>query len=335
MTMETLRWGIIGCGDVTEIKSGPAFRRAQRSDLVAVMRRNGEKAEDYARRHGVPRWYTDGYDLINDPEVNAIYVATPPLYHEPYTIAALLAGKPVYVEKPMALNAAEGTSMSQVAQQTGVKLTVAHYRRGLPFFNEIKRVLASGAIGEVRLVNLQMLQPLESGMIAQSDENWRIDPAVSGGGLFHDLAPHQLDLMLYFFGDPVRASGIALNQGKQYAADDTVAGEVLFENGVLFNGLWSFAVPKEEAKDCCEIIGTEGKLSFPVFGKEFSLHRGGEVERFAFDHGPHIQQPMIERVVAHFLDDAPNPCPATEGIKVMQLMDTMVSRPEADQEANG
>lgn len=324
--MDTLNWGIIGCGDVTEVKSGPAFNRVERSNLVAVMRRNAAKAEDYARRHGVPRWYADGYDLINDPEVNAIYVATPPLHHETYTIAALLAGKPVYVEKPMAMTAASAANMRHVSEQTGVKLTVAHYRRGLPFFNEIKQVLASGVIGDVRLVNLQMLQPLHSGMIAQSDENWRIDPEVSGGGLFHDLAPHQLDLMLYFFGDPVRASGIALNQGKQYAADDAVAAEILFENGILFNGLWSFTVPPDETKDRCEIIGTEGKLSFPVFGKEYTLHKAGKSRRFAFDHGPHIQQPMIERVIAHFLDDAPNPCTAEEGVKVMQLMDTITKK---------
>ncbi|WP_257659090.1 Gfo/Idh/MocA family protein [Parapedobacter lycopersici] len=324
--MEKLNWGIIGCGDVTEVKSGPAFNRVERSALVAVMRRNAEKARDYAMRHGVPRWYDNGYDLINDPEVNAIYVATPPLYHEAYTIAALLAGKPVYVEKPMTMTAASAIQMRQASEQTGIKLTVAHYRRGLPFFNEIKRELASGAIGEVRLVNLHMLQPLQSDMIARSAENWRVDPNISGGGLFHDLAPHQLDLMLYFFGDPTYASGIALNQGKQYAADDAVAAAIQFQSGVLFNGLWSFTVPPEETKDLCEIIGTEGKLSFPVFGREYTLHKGGKTDRFVFDHGPHIQQPMIERVVAHFLDGAPNPCTAADGVKVMQLMDTITTR---------
>lgn len=324
--MDTLNWGIIGCGDVTEVKSGPAFNRVERANLVAVMRRNAEKAQDYARRHGVPRWYADGYDLINDPEVNAIYVATPPLHHETYTIAALLAGKPVYVEKPMAMTAASAAHMRHVSEQTGMKLTVAHYRRGLPFFNEIKQVLANGVIGEVRLVNLQMLQPLQSDMIAQSDENWRVDPAVSGGGLFHDLAPHQLDLMLYFFGDPLQASGIALNQGKQYTADDAVAATIRFENDILFNGLWSFTVPPEETKDRCEIIGTKGKLSFPVFGKEYTVNKDGKSDRFTFDHGPHIQQPMIERVVAHFLDNAPNPCTAEEGVKVMQLMDTITQK---------
>src|SRR6266481_1427478 len=104
--MKKINWGIIGSGDVTEIKSGPAFNKVKNSALVAVMRRNEEKVKDYALRHNVPKWYTDAGSLINDTDVNAIYIATPPSSHEEYTMAALEAGKPVYVEKPMALNAA-------------------------------------------------------------------------------------------------------------------------------------------------------------------------------------------------------------------------------------
>src|ERR1700732_4083626 len=127
--MEKVNWGIIGCGDVTELKSGPAFNKAGNSALVAVMRRDAVKAQDYARRHQVPRWYDDASQLINDPEVNAIYIATPPSSHEAYTIAAINAGKPVYVEKPMANNYAAACSMADTAAQKNSKLVVAHYRR--------------------------------------------------------------------------------------------------------------------------------------------------------------------------------------------------------------
>ncbi len=109
--MKKINWGIIGCGDVTEVKSGPAFNKVKNSALVAVMRRDAAKAEDYAKRHNVPKWYTDANSLINDPDINAIYVATPPSSHEAYSIAALQAGKPVYVEKPMSMNAAEAENM--------------------------------------------------------------------------------------------------------------------------------------------------------------------------------------------------------------------------------
>ncbi|HET7898336.1 MAG TPA: Gfo/Idh/MocA family oxidoreductase, partial [Flavisolibacter sp.] len=129
MANQKIRWGIIGCGDVTEVKSGPAFSKVPNSELVAVMRRDAAKAEDYARRHKVGKWYSDATALINDPDVNAIYVATPPLQHEDYTIQALKAGKPVYVEKPMAIDAAAAKRMVQAANETGTKLSVAHYRR--------------------------------------------------------------------------------------------------------------------------------------------------------------------------------------------------------------
>src|SRR5277367_2165196 len=99
---DTIRWGILGCGDVTEIKSGPGFQKATGSKLVAVMRRNGKLAEDYARRHGVARWYDDVDALIHDPEVDAVYIATPPGVHLEMALKVAAADKPAYVEKPMA-----------------------------------------------------------------------------------------------------------------------------------------------------------------------------------------------------------------------------------------
>src|SRR5665647_553178 len=130
--MKKINWGIIGCGDVTELKSGPAFNKVKNSCLVAVMRRDAAKAKDYAQRHHVPRWYTDANLLINDPEVNAIYIATPPSTHEAYTIAALAAGKPVYVEKPMTVSYKTAINMVDMATQKQGKLVVAHYRREQP-----------------------------------------------------------------------------------------------------------------------------------------------------------------------------------------------------------
>jgi len=150
--MTSIRWGILGCGDVTEVKSGPAFSKIEHSKLVAVMRRNGEKARDYAKRHGVPRWYDSADALIHDTDVDAIYIATPPSSHAAYAIAAMQAGKPVYVEKPMALNGAECEQMLQVSETTGVPLFVAYYRRCLPYFVKVKELLESGAIGKVRFV---------------------------------------------------------------------------------------------------------------------------------------------------------------------------------------
>ncbi|WP_121357368.1 Gfo/Idh/MocA family protein [Flavisolibacter nicotianae] len=325
MNEAIIRWGIIGCGDVTEVKSGPAFNKVPRSKLVAVMRRNEAKAKDYAERHGVPRWYGDATALINDPEVDAVYVATPPLQHEEYTMQALQAGKPVYVEKPMAIDAKAAARMAKAANDSGVKLCVAHYRRQQPLFRKVKSLLEEGAIGMPRLVNLQCLQPHDSSLFIRTEEPWRYDPAVSGGGLFYDLAPHQLDLMLYFFGKPERVKGISINAAGKYNADDTTTGDVLFPNQVLFNGAWSFSVP--EKRDHCEIIGTEGSLQFKIFEhRELVLKKEDSETRFAFDPLPHVQQPMIEQVVRYFLGEGPNPDSGEEGVTVMEMMDRMVGK---------
>jgi len=324
--MKTINWGIIGCGDVTEIKSGPAFNNVKNSSLVAVMRRNADKAKDYARRHKVPKWYSDAGRLINDPEVNAIYVATPPLSHEEYTIAALQSGKPVYVEKPMAVDAAAGIRMQKAALENNGKLTVAHYRRQQPMFKKIKELLDTTAIGEIRCAWLQFLQP-PSLNLTEMQNSWRINPAISGGGLFHDLAPHQLDLMYYFFGKIKKAAGVSINQAGLYKADDAVCGQLLFENGTLFNGLWCFTVPPEKSRDHCEIIGSTGSLSFSVFGDPYiTIMKNGGEEIIPFDKLQHVQQPMIEKTVEYFLDQAPNPCSAEEGIEVLKVMDAFTGK---------
>ncbi|MNK32738.1 1,5-anhydro-D-fructose reductase [compost metagenome] len=319
--MNEIKWGIIGCGDVTEVKSGPAFNKVPNSSLVAVMRRNAVKAADYAQRHGVPKWYSDATELINDPEVNAIYIATPPLQHEAYTIEALAAGKPVYVEKPMALNAAAAQRMVNAANNYGVKLSVAHYRREQPLFLKVKSLIDKQVIGDIRFVDLRMLQPQKSKVIAKTAYNWRMDPNIGGGGLFHDLAPHQLDLMLYFFGEINTSSGIALNQSKQQPVDDLVTGRILFENGVVFNGTWCFTVAEGQQMDICDIYGSKGKISFPMFGHQVKLTRNGVEEQFDFLPLAHVEQPMIEKVVAYFLDKSKNPCSGEEALKTMELLD--------------
>lgn len=189
-----VKWGIIGCGDVTEIKSGPAFQKVDHSELIAVMRRNGEKAADYAKRHNVPKWYDDADKLIHDPDINAIYIATPPSTHAAYAIKSMKAGKPTYVEKPMAMNADECQKMLDVSKETGVPLFVAYYRRALPYFVKLKELMDMHAIGDVKTINLILHLPAKPEELDGS-AGWRVDPSISGGGHFHDLAAHQLDYL--------------------------------------------------------------------------------------------------------------------------------------------
>jgi predicted dehydrogenase len=318
-----LNWGIIGCGNVTEVKSGPAFNKVTGSSLIAVMRRDAGKAADYAKRHNVSRWYSDAAQLINDPDVNAIYIATPPSTHEEYALMAMKAGKYVYVEKPFTLDASSARRIAEAAKKSGIKLCVAHYRRQMPLFKKVKQLLDEHYIGKTITASIIFHQ---HGM-APSADNWRLDPAISGGGYFHDLAPHQLDLLYYFFKAPVHVQGISINQAHTYEADDTVACTMVFENGAVMNGLWSFSAAAEEEKDICEITGTEGTIWFSVFGmKEIVIRKNGKEEIIPFEPLQHVQQPMIEKIVAYFSGVGNNPCSGDDGYTVMWMMDSITRK---------
>lgn len=320
--MQKIRWGIIGVGDVCEVKSGPGFYKATDSELMAVMRRNGDKARDYATRHNVPYWYDNAEGLLANPEINAVYIATPPAQHKDYAIAALNVGKNVYIEKPVTLNAAECDDIIAAEKSTGKKVSAAHYRRYVPCFMKLHELIRGGAIGEPLLVQLDMLQPAASKIITTTEDNWRVNPALSGGGLFHDLSPHQLDLMLYWFGPVITASGFGFNQRQFNNADDTVHGWAKLQSGVVVQGRWHFAVGTEQTRDLCEIIGTKGKLTINFFGQQvIRLSNSNGNEEIIIPNPQHIQQPMIEQVNNYFRGERDNPCTISEAKAVMQLID--------------
>ncbi|WP_299781799.1 Gfo/Idh/MocA family oxidoreductase [uncultured Formosa sp.] len=322
--MDKIVWGIIGCGDVAEVKSGPAFSILERSELKSVMRRNLAKAEDFAKRHNVKHWYNDATQILEDSEINAVYIATPPASHLQYTLDAIKVGKHVYLEKPMALNSTEAERILNALKNANVKLTVAHYRRKLPAFLKVKELLEQNKIGEVLFADIQILQSRKSNLIAKSDLPWRLDPKVSGGGLFHDLAPHQLDLMYQYFGDYTKAIGFSSNRNN-VNADDIVNGIVYFKNGVQCRGIWSFNGAEADQKDECIIYGTTGRIEFSFFGEIVKYYKNGEEFVFNFSNPKHVQQPMIAAVLDYFLGKGENPCSAEEAFSVTQIMDAFTS----------
>lgn len=322
--METVKWGIIGCGDVAEVKSGPAFQNVTGSELIGVMRRNAEKAKDFAERHGVPIYTNNAEDLLQHTDINAIYVATPPSTHLAYAKAALAAGKDVYLEKPMALTSQEAGEIVTAVKNSDNKLSVAHYRRKLPAFEKVKALLDESAIGSVLFADIQILQPRNSDIVANSEENWRLNPTVSGGGYFYDLAPHQIDLMYHYFGAFEKIDGYATAQKNK--VEDTVNGIIQFESGVQFRGVWNFTAADNYKKEECIIYGTLGSIRFSFYGDTVILNdRKGETV-FEFKNPKHIQQPMIAAVVSYFLGNTENPCPAEDGITVMQAMEKLSGR---------
>lgn len=326
-SMDQLKWGIIGCGDVTELKSGQAFNKVPNSSLVAVMRRDAEKAADYAKRHNVPTWYTDADALINDPNVNAIYVATPPDSHAEYAIRAMRAGKPVYVEKPMALNAAECEAMNQVSRETGVPLFVAFYRRALPYFLKVKELIDQQVIGDIRYVSLQLnWQPAAREMGEGPEPNWRVSPEISGGGLFHDLASHQFDFLEYVLGPIKTATGIARNQAGLYQADDIVVANFEFESGVLGTGTWCYTVNKEQRIEETQLIGSKGKISFSFFEKFFiNVETEEGTVDYTIPFPEHVQQPLIELLVNDLRGEGKSPSTGETGARANAILDMITA----------
>jgi predicted dehydrogenase len=319
--MEKICWGIIGCGNVTEVKSGPAFNKVEHSSLMAVSRRDEEKLADYVKRHQVPMSFTNALDLIHSDHINAIYIATPPDVREAYAIEAMQLGKPVYLEKPMALNLAACKRLKAASEKLGIKLSVAHYRRNLPLFMEVKYILEQGDIGAVKEVQITMFKKTDKA--AKDPSNWRVDPSIAGGGYFYDLAPHQIDLVFYFFGKPKSFSGTSTNKAGLYKAEDFVQGTIELENGIVCKGLWDFSINGEE-KDEFLIIGEKGTIRFPVFGLFIEVESNGQVKTIPFEAPKHNQQNHIQAVVNYFLDKGENPCSAEDAILSMEVMESFV-----------
>ena len=320
--MERVRWGIIGVGDVTERKSGPGFQRAERSELVAVMRRDGHLAADYARRHGVPRWYDDADQLINDSEVDAVYIATPPDSHRGYAVRVAQAGKPVYVEKPMARTAPECEEMISACEDAGVALFVAYYRRAMPRFITVRELLDSGRIGQLRSVSIRNEQPAQMG--ETDDEGWRVDPETSGGGHFVDLGSHILDLLDWLLGPVTHVAGIATNRGGRYRAEDLVTGAFSFGSGVAGVGVWNY--DSSQHQDQVEIIGTAGALRFSCFADEpLTLVTARGEEQIKAPYPETVQLPLIQTVVNALTGHGESPSDGHSAVRTARVIDNLLA----------
>ncbi len=320
-SLDCIKWGIIGVGDVCEVKSAPAMQKVAGSSIQIVMRRDEDKARDYARRHEIAEWTTNAEEVLHHPEVNAVYIATPPAYHASYTIKAALAGKPVYVEKPMALNHLECQQMIEACNTAEVPLFVAYYRRALPHFLKVKELLEKKVIGDIRFVKIELFQSLDPSIVATGTD-WRVNPDIAGGGYFHDLASHQLDLLDFLFGSIKSAKGYASNQAKKYDADDIVAGVFEFGSGMMGSGVWCFTVAPNDSLDRVVIYGSKGNIEFSTFGDaDVKLVTEKSSETCQFEMPKHIQQPLIEQVVDELRGTGTCISPGVSAARANQVME--------------
>lgn len=287
-------WGIIGVGDVTEVKAAPEVFRIAGSELVHVMRRDPDKARDYAERHGITRWGTDAQAVVDDPAVDVVYIATPTDAHAPYAIAAARAGKHVLVEKPLAMSEAEARTMVEVAEENGVQLWVAYYRRALPRFATIRDLLQAGAIGRVLSVQSTWRKP-------SAFTGWRWDPARNRGGEFAETACHTLDILDHLVGPLGGGAGAA-------TADHHTVAACFRLGDVPASGTWTFG-SADEAEETV-LVGSAGTLRFATFAPTPIVVTTAEgTTEHAVTDPPHVHGPLVASIVAQLHGEGT--CPST------------------------
>lgn len=302
-----MRWAAIGYGDVVEFKSGPALQQAPDSQLLGLTGRNQQRARAFAARFGVERVYLTVDELLADPEVDAVYIATPVDSHCAYTIVAAAAGKHVLVEKPMALNQDECARMIAACRAANVRLGVAYYRRRYPAVWQAHTLLTTGAIGRPIAARAQCATRRN----APTGDDWRLRPAQSIGGSLADIGSHRLDLLLYLLG-PARAVSATSNTGPG-VAEDAATVIANFANGAqatcgIYWNAGAFC-------DDLEIIGTDGRLLLsPLEAGELRLYRGDSlVEHWQLGMMRPTHRGLVEDFIAAVREGREPVCGGVDG----------------------
>lgn len=325
----TVKWGFIGCGEVTEKKSSPAFGLIEGSEVVAVMSRDKEKAKSYAERHGIKKYYSDAQALVSDPEVTAVYIATPPSSHATFAIMAMKAGKPAYIEKPLSADYEDCLRINRISQLTGIPCFVAFYRRYLPYFERVREIVTSKDFGKVLTVQIRFaVPPRDLDYTSGKELPWRLQPEVAGGGgYFYDLAAHQIDLLQYWFGPIIEAEGYAQNMAGLYKVEDTFNACFRFNNGLTGSASWCFVAHKSARRDRISIVGTKGKIVFSVFDYEpIVLDTEEGHEEIVIPNPPHVQMGLIEKVVKHLQGKEICDCDSLSATPTNWVMDRIVGK---------
>jgi predicted dehydrogenase len=315
---ENIRWGFIGCGDVVQRKSGPAFNDVSDSSISAIMRRDLESAKESAEMFGASHWYDNVEDLVNDDTGDAVYIATPPGLHHNHAIACLNAGKPVYIEKPFTRNLREAKDLVERFDNAKVPLFVAHYRRALPVFNKIKELLDNGVIGQVLEVDMRVTRQYRP-----AERGWGFETKLSGGGKFFDIAPHSIDILVYLFGDFTAVNGAAASNNGEYSIEDLVVLSFMTDNGVL--GTANFNMTADKKGDRVHVYGTDGEIEFSMHDDgEIIVKHDGKIEKIETTLPKYIEEPMIKTVVDELLGRGVCSCHGKDALETVRIIDIVL-----------
>ncbi|MCQ8878499.1 Gfo/Idh/MocA family oxidoreductase [Pseudoalteromonas shioyasakiensis] len=318
-----IRWGMIGCGVVTEVKSGPAYQLTDGFVINAVTRRDTALAEDYAKRHNVPLVFKTADELIASSEIDAVYIATPPDSHLEIALKVAAAGKPCCIEKPLAPTLAQSEAILTAFTAKKIPLFVAYYRRSLPRFNKVKRLIDDGEIGAVRHVNWH-LSKASSDVDKSGEYNWRTDKQVALGGYFDDLASHGLDLFGYLFGEYQSVKGLATNQQNLYNAFDAISACWQHKNGITGSGSWNFG--GFSRFDIVTVYGEKGEITFSVFDEQaIKVVNAQGQQVFTIENPTHVQQYHVENMASALLDDTIHPSTGYSATHTSWVMEQILS----------
>ncbi|MGL1893949.1 MAG: Gfo/Idh/MocA family oxidoreductase [Spirochaetaceae bacterium] len=323
MTKKSVNWAIIGCGDVTEVKSGPGLYKADNSNLIGVFNRTLAKAEDYVKRHGLKQVYNSVDELLADSLIDVVYIATPPNSHFEYTIKVLEAGKIPYIEKPMVTNIKDALVIESLAKKKNITPYVAFYRRGLEKFIKIKEILDSGIIGDVKVVNVIQLMNVEEVEKHEYSRPWRVIPEISGGGKFLDVGTHVLDCLIWYFGELETMTGIAENRGGYYIANDTVLTNFRFKNGVIGTGTWCFVADRHFSE--IQIIGEKGNITYDGLSvKNFSVTVNNETTEYNFETPEHISMPYQLSISSEILGQEKSNASFSDSLNLVKMCNMLL-----------
>jgi predicted dehydrogenase len=313
-----VRFGLIGCGDIAARRVAAALAETPGSALLAVARRRAELAAEFARRHGAERSYADWHDLVRDPEVNAVYVATPVRLHAEQAIAAAEAGKHVLCEKPMALDVAGCERMIAAARAHGVRLGVAYYRHHYPVVASLKALLASGQIGVPVLVQAQAFEAFDPG--PDHPRAWLLRKAESGGGPMMDFGCHRLEVLLDLLGPVAEVEGFPTRvRLRAREVEDTCIARLRFASGA--EAVLAVSHAAMESRDSFEVYGSAGSAHVPVLNQgRIRIVTAEGVREEEHPAPANLHQPLVADFVQAVRDGREPAVSGAVGLEVSRLL---------------
>jgi predicted dehydrogenase len=316
--MAVLRWGLIGCGDIARKRVAPALRDLENCRLAAVSRARVDLAEPFAREFGAGRWYGRWQDLLQDEQIQAVYIATPPHLHEEQTVAAARAGKHVLCEKPMALDPQSCRRMIAACRKNNVRLSIAYYRHFYPVLARVKEIIASGMIGKVVMAEIRAFENYRPE--ADDPKYWIARKGQGGGGPLMDFGCHRIEVLLNILGSVSRAWGSNGRLVTDWEVEDTSVA--LFEFQSECRGLLAVSRAVEEPQDTLDIYGSVGSVHIPVLNSGGMRIYTSEGERRE-EHPPHenLHLPYINAVAQAFLENREPPVPGEIGLRVAEIIE--------------